>query len=121
MAEETGKSPFVLRLEEEMRRKGIEDRAALSRAVKIPYHRLNPWWVRPKAKANAADLLALAKFFDVDEEFLLRGGERKPFQRMAALLRRAEALDEAMQAELESYLTYLEIRASHRSDEQERQ
>lgn len=112
MSDITQKSPFVQRLEEEMLRRGIPDRAALGRDVGIPYHRLNPWWIRIKSKPNAADLLALAKFFDVSETYLLSGGPRKPFSRMASLLQRAESLDPQLQDELEIFLDFLEARRS---------
>ncbi|TMV11920.1 hypothetical protein [Arenibacterium halophilum] len=121
MTEPQDKSAFVQRLEGEMERAGIENRKELERASGIAYHRLNPWFVRPAAKPNAADLLTLARLFNVSEEYLLDGGPRRPFQRMAALLARAEALDEAAQADLESYVDFLEQRYSARQSDRERE
>lgn len=118
MVSEPNKSPFALRLEDEMRLKGIADRAELSRKTGIPYHRLNPWWVRPTAKPNAADLLSLATFFDIEEDYLLNGGERRPFNSLADILRRAGSLGKNDQADLESYLIFLEARAARRKSEQ---
>jgi len=86
----------------------IADRAELGRLAGIPYHRLNPWWIRATSKPNASDLLAVAKTLNVSENYLLNGGDRRPFDRLEALLKRAENLDEKLQGELESYLEYLE-------------
>lgn len=119
MATDREKSPFVLRLEDEMQRAGIPDRADLARAMGVSYHRVNPWWVRPGAKPSAADLLTLARLFSVSEKYLLLGGERRSFRRMEALLARAESLDEAAQDDLESYLDYLEAKTARQQAGQE--
>lgn len=117
MAQDEEKSAFASRLEHEMAKAGISDRAELGRMTGIPYHRLNPWFIRPKAKPNAADLLAVARALDVSQDYLLHGGERRRFSRLAELVRRVEALDATAQDDLESYLEFLETRATRsRSD-----
>lgn len=121
MNKDEEKSAFATRLEEEMRRSGIADRASLARATGIPYHRLNPWFIRPKAKPNASDMLALSQALNVSETYLLHGGERSPRDRLDQLLVRVEALGAEAQDELESYLDYLEQKNSRaRSDQEQR-
>ena len=71
-------SEFSERLSALMDERGM-NRADLSRATNIPYHRLNPWFIRPGAKASSADLLEVASFFGVSERYLLEGGQRDPF------------------------------------------
>lgn len=93
-----------------MVRTGISDKKALERRTGITYHRLNSWFRRSTAKPSAEDLLVLAKTFDVSEEYLLKGGERKPYPRKAALISRVEKLDQELQDELENYLDYLETK-----------
>lgn len=46
-------------------------RADLARGTNIPYHRLNPWFIRPAAKPSAPDLLAVADHLGVSEDYLL--------------------------------------------------
>lgn len=101
-------SAFAQRLIELMLEKDLgENRSALSEQTGIPYHRLNPWFIRPKAKPNAADLLVLARFFDVTESYLLSGGTRRPFNWSESLARRADRLNSNGQALLEKQLDAL--------------
>ncbi|WP_179209146.1 MULTISPECIES: helix-turn-helix domain-containing protein [Haematobacter] len=79
----------------------------LARELDVPYHRLQPWFRRPKALPKGPDLYAIAQFFNVDEGYLLHGGDRRPFNRLASLQARAKLLDEAGQRDLANFLDYL--------------
>lgn len=110
MESDAGKSAFAMRLEAEMSASGISDRAHLARVTGIPYHRLNPWFIRPSAKPNAGDLLILARTLNVSERYLLDGGERSTFNRMEDLIHRARRLSAEDQRRLEEYLDFLEAK-----------
>ena len=99
-------TPFALRImqlldEQEMKR------AALARRAGIPYARLNAWFSHRRTMPNAMDVLKVARELNVSHEYLLNGGERRPFNAGEMIGQRAMQLDDARLRELENYLEYL--------------
>ncbi|MWP40254.1 helix-turn-helix domain-containing protein [Cereibacter sphaeroides] len=111
-------SPFATRLSALLDERNMT-RADLARAAGIPYHRLNPWFSRPKAKPMGADLHAVARVMGVSEDFLLRGGERRPYSALDSLLRRAATLDPKGQEDLATYLEFLLARQEAARNDQD--
>lgn len=99
-------SPFASRIQELLAERQMK-LAELARTLEVPYHRLQPWFRRANALPKGPDLYAVAQFFDVDEGYLLNGGERKPFNRLESLQSRAKLLDEESQKELSTFLEFL--------------
>lgn len=92
-------------------------RADLSRKADIPYHRINPWFVRPTAKPSGPDLTTVARVMGVSEDWLVNGGRRRPFDARESLAARIARLDDDGRAQVESFLDYLlERRSTTRSD-----
>lgn len=69
---------FALRVSDILAERGM-NRADLARLTGIPYHRLNPWFIREAAKPNAADVLSVARHLGVSARYLVNGGDREPF------------------------------------------
>lgn len=99
-------SDFALRLDAEIKALG-RDRKSFASDVGIPYHRLDPWFRRPKAKPRGADLLMVARHLNVSQDYLLLGGERRPFDPSASLIEQAALLDDEGLRELENYARFL--------------
>lgn len=114
-------SDFAKRLQAEIDARGT-DRKAVSRATGIPYHRLDPWFRRLKAKPRSDDLLLVARFFDVDPDYLLKGGERRSFDPASEVLGIHAQLGSAAQRELEEFARFLlqrqQLRATDRGQPQ---
>ena len=111
-------SDFAQRLQAEIEAKGI-DRKELSRVTAIPYHRIDPWFRRPKAKPRGDDLLVVARFFDVDQDYLLSGGERRPFNLGSIVLDLHQKLDAKSQQELEDFARFLLQRQQRPASEEQ--
>jgi hypothetical protein len=113
-------SDFAKRLQQEIDARGI-DRKELSRATDIPYHRIDPWFRRVKAKPRGDDLLVVARFLDVDQGYLLSGGTRQPFNPDAVVLRLHQMLDAKSRQELEDFALFLLQRQQHNAREESQQ
>lgn len=99
-------SAFAERLQREIDARGT-DRKAVSRATGIPYHRLDPWFRRIKAKPRSDDLLVIARFLDVDPDYLLKGGERRPFDPGSEVMGIHAQLESRGRQELEEFARFL--------------
>ncbi len=110
-------SGFAKRLQAEIDAKGI-DRKVLSKEAGIPYHRIDPWFRRLKAKPRGTDLLVVARYFNVSQDYLWEGGERRPFDPKSSLLAQAQVLDENGLRELEDFAHFLVQRQEQRANEQ---
>jgi hypothetical protein len=110
-------SKFAMRLQQEIDAKGI-DRKTLSRDTEIPYHRIDPWFRRPKSKPRGTDLLIVARYFNVSQDYLMDGGERRPFDPKSSVLAQAQVLDDKSLRELEEFARFLVQRQEQRASEQ---
>ena len=113
-------SDFARRLQAEIDLLEI-DRKAFAEACGIPYHRMDPWFRRPKSKPRGADLLAVARRLNVAQDYLLFGGERRPFDAKTALADQVAELDDDMLRELEDYARYLVQKQQQRATGQEQE
>lgn len=111
-------SAFAERLQSEIDARGL-DRKALSVATDIPYHRMDPWFRRVKSKPRSDDLLVISRFLDVDPDYLLKGGDRRPFDPGAEVIGIHAQLESAGQQELEEFARFLLQRQQQRAIEQE--
>lgn len=107
-------SDFAKRLQQEIDDRGI-DRKGLSRATDIPYHRIDPWFRRVKARPRGDDLLVVARYFDVDQDYLLNGGPRRPFNPSSGVLSLHQMLDAGSRKELEDFARFLLQRQQQRA------
>lgn len=99
-------SGFAIRLQAELDARSI-DRKALSEATAIPYHRMTSWFRRAKSKPRGDDLLVVAKYLDLDQTYLLSGGDRRPFNPQAAVLAQAALLDDSNLRKLADFAQFL--------------
>lgn len=110
-------SGFASRLQQEIDAKGI-DRMVLSAKTGIPYHRLTSWFRRETAKPTGDDLLVVAGYLNLDQDYLFNGGERRPFNPDTTILDLFRTLDAASQRELEDFARFLAQRQRQRATEQ---
>ncbi|WP_276946617.1 helix-turn-helix domain-containing protein [Haematobacter massiliensis] len=108
-------TPFAIRIlnllsEQEMRR------AELARRTGIPYPRLSAWFSKRRTMPNALDVLKVARELNVSHEYLLRGGERRPFNAGEMIGQRAMQLDDRRLELLEAFLETL-LEQQKKSDE----
>ncbi|WP_411838596.1 helix-turn-helix domain-containing protein [Paracoccus sp. ME4] len=82
-------------------------RADLARLTNIPYHRINPWFVRENAKPNGADLEAVARVLEVSVSYLIHGGEREMLGPKAWIAATYDQLDPEQQQQLEGFVRFL--------------
>jgi hypothetical protein len=102
------KSEFAQRLMAVMEKRGISSRQELSDITQIPYHRLNPWFAREKAKPNAKDTATLVKVLRVPAEHLLEGAPITEEQEaQSALAFRLADFDEGELRDIEIYFDFL--------------
>lgn len=113
-------SDFAKRLQAEIDLLGT-DRKALAEACGIPYHRMDPWFRRPKSKPRGGDLLAIARRLNVSQDYLLYGGNRTAFDARSALADQVRALDDDMIRELEEYARFLVQKQQRRAIETRRE
>lgn len=111
-------SGFAVRVQTELDARGI-DRKVLSDATEIPYHRLTSWFRRAKSKPRGDDLLVVAKYLDLDQAYLLSGGERRPFNPQAAVLAQAALLDDSNLRKLADFAQFLMQQQQQHATEQE--
>ena len=110
-------NPITQRILALMKARGIT-RAELGRALSIPYHRLNPWFVRPAAKPNAEDLDALAKYFGVPAGHIINGD---PIPEPAArdwILKVYDELPPQKREHLEAFVRFLAEEERNQGTEQ---
>lgn len=93
-------------------------RAELARALSIPYHRLNPWFVRPAAKPNAEDLDALAKYFGVPIGHLINGDPIPEASARDWILQVYDKLPPQKRENLEAFVRFLADEQRSRDTEQ---
>jgi transcriptional regulator with XRE-family HTH domain len=111
-------SEFAQRLQRLMADRDNMTRADLERATGIPYHRINPWFVRETAKPNAQDVQTVAAYFGVAPDYLLHGitpDARDEF--IDELIERAKALDDDKFNQLRVFLEFIEDETKNRSQE----
>ncbi len=89
-----------------MEAKGMS-KASLGRATGIPYHRLNPWFIRDNAKPNAVDIEAVAGALNVHSSFLITGRADEPHDEKSWILAVYESLPSDKQSQLEGFARYL--------------
>lgn len=104
-------SPVAERIQELLNAKGMT-RADLARLAGLPYHRINPWFVRPNSKASGQDLFEVAKVLGVSASYLLHGTDNETSRE--AVIRAFDQLSEAGQAELQNYAEFLLLRSGLR-------
>lgn len=98
------KHPIVERISAAMEREGIT-KAELSRLAGIPYHRLNPWFIRPNAKPNGEDIELVAKALKVTVEHLASGAPMP--NRRDWIMNVYDQMPPDLQREVERYARYL--------------
>jgi len=91
-------------------------KADLSRASGIPYHRLNPWFVRDNAKPNAEDIEVIAKIFNVPIEHLLKGTQVENLSARDWILQVYDILPDTQRSQLEGFVRFLADEARHTRD-----
>ncbi|MCL4069023.1 helix-turn-helix domain-containing protein [Pseudomonas sp. GX19020] len=96
-------SPFAQRLKVLMEERGIDLRA-LAEATHTPYHRIYPWFRRPKSKPRSDDIVKISAYFNVSPRFLLEGGERDDLDHRAQVIARVQDLDPVLLGKLEAYI-----------------
>lgn len=82
-------------------------KADLARASGIPYHRLNPWFIRDNAKPNAEDIEAVATALKVQPSFLISGHADGPADERSWILSIYDNLPTDKQAQLEGFARFL--------------
>lgn len=82
-------------------------KADLARAAHIPYHRLNPWFIRDNAKPNAEDIEAVASALNVQPSFLISGHADEPHDERSWILSVYDSLPADKQAQLEGFARFL--------------
>lgn len=83
------------------------NRAELARRANIPYHRLNPWFVRENAKPNGEDIEAVARVLNVSVSYLLHGGDREAQGPKAWIVQTYDQLDPDRRKQLEGFVKFL--------------
>lgn len=95
-------------------------KADLSRLSAIPYHRLNPWFVRDNAKPNAEDIERVARALDVPIEHLLNGSDSAQKPAKEWILQVYDSLNDQQRQQLEGFVRFLAQEARNNpSNEQE--
>lgn len=101
------KNPITQRIKALMDERSLT-RAELGRATGIPYHRLNPWFVRPAARPNAADIETLASYFGVSTGHILNGDERQSSDAREYILSVYDRLPPKERQQLEGFAEFLQ-------------
>lgn len=83
------------------------NRAELARKTGIPYHRINPWFVRENAKPNGPDIEAVASALGVSVSFLVYGREPDPATARDWISQTYQQLDADRQRQLEAFVQFL--------------
>ena len=99
-------TPFAERLTALLESRGMT-RADLAREAGIPYHRLNPWFVRENSKPNGHDVDKVAEALKVSVGHLLNGDPAPNPSARDWILSSYEALDAAGRAQLEGFVKFL--------------
>ena len=114
-------TPYAIRVLALLDEQG-KRRADLARATGIPYNRLNTWFSVRRSMPNAMDVLKVARFLNVSHEYLLNGGERRPFTLGEMIGQRAMQLDDERLRVLELFLDTLlaqQEKSSQSSDDEQ--
>lgn len=82
-------------------------KADLARAARIPYHRLNPWFIRDNAKPNAEDIETVAAALKVQPSFLISGHADGPVDERSWIISVYDNLPPDKQAQLEGFARFL--------------
>lgn len=82
-------------------------RADLARRTGIPYHRLNMWWARARAKPSGPDIEAVGRELGVSISFLLYGGDPDPASDRDWISRQYANMDPEQKKLLEAYAKFL--------------
>ena len=98
--------PITQRISDLMAEQGLT-KADLSDAANIPYHRLNPWFIRHNAKPNAEDVRAVARALQVQVHFLLTGEHGEPPSERDWIINLYDSLPPEKRAQLEGFAKFL--------------
>lgn len=82
-------------------------KADLQRLTGIPYHRLNPWFIRDNAKPNATDVEAVAAGLQVPISHLLNGAPIESQGAREWLLATYDKLSPSGREQLEAFVRFL--------------
>lgn len=100
-------SPITLRIKTLMDQRGM-NRADLSRATGIPYHRLNPWFIREAAKPNAEDIDKIAAYFGVQVGHLINGEPIEEPSAKSWIVSVYDRLPQKEREQLEGFVRFLD-------------
>ncbi|WJS86728.1 helix-turn-helix transcriptional regulator [Paracoccus sp. TOH] len=98
--------PITQRIDALMEEQGMS-KADLARSAGIPYHRLNPWFIRDNAKPNAEDIEAVAIALNVQPSFLISGQADGPRDERSWILSVYDNLPAEKRAQLEGFARFL--------------
>lgn len=94
------------------------NRADLARKTEIPYHRLNPWFVRGNAKPNGPDIERVAAVLGVSVSYLIYGDEPNPASAREWIASIYDQLGPEEKKQLESFVRYLVSQRGSQGDGQ---
>lgn len=98
--------PITQRISDLMTEQSLT-KADLSEATSIPYHRLNPWFIRHNAKPNAEDVRAVARALQVQVNYLLTGERSEPPSERDWIIGVYDSLPPEKRAQLEGFAKFL--------------
>lgn len=99
-------SAIAQRIDALMNQQGL-NRAELARRTNIPYHRLNPWFIRDNAKPNGPDIERVAVALGVTVSYLIYGDEPDPQSAKNWILSTFDRLAPDQQKQLEGFARFL--------------
>lgn len=111
-------SAIAQRIEALMDQQGL-NRAELARRTDIPYHRLNPWFIRENAKPNGPDIERVAAALGVTVSYLIYGGEPDPKTAKNWILSTFDRLEPDQQKQLEGFARFLLAQQGNEGSEQD--